>query len=169
MDFTTPTEGRCVTQQHEFLYEASSVKTVIPRIPGALIIHLLLCKATSDQSYATRHVWWYYDLCVAKFQRPLLIKVQRGNPHTRVKLRDNLMTHILKWSRRLHFRVIWKKLLCGVLAETKMYSAWWLIAYWISEKTGRTHYWEWIETAGSYKPSLIHFQFVFIITENINT
>lgn len=45
--------------------------------------------------------------------------IQYKNPYTSVKLQDNLMSCILKWSKRLYFCVIWKNLLCGVWNRQK--------------------------------------------------
>lgn len=39
------------------------------------------------------------------------------NPYTSVKLQDNLMPCVLKWSKCLYFCVIWKDLISGIMAR----------------------------------------------------
>lgn len=123
----------------------------------ALIIRLLFYIETSDQSYAAWHVWYNYDLCIAKknsksnFDQSDVI--QWRNPHTSVKLLDNLMSCVLRWSKSLYFCVIMKEPAQWHFGKKQKYiRASRVIAFWISEK---------LKAQRSGKTTRVNFKIVF--------
>lgn len=59
----------------------------------------------------------YCEISKSKCDQSDVIKCR--NPYTSVKLWDNLMPCMLKWSKHIYFCVIWKSLLNGMLASNR--------------------------------------------------
>ena len=90
--------------------------------------------------------------------------IQCRNPCTCVKLQDNLMSCMLKWSKSLYFCVIWKNLLNGSLARGR--NTFSLVRNCILNisKTESTFYLDSLEVARPEKSSLAYFWVVFTTT-----
>lgn len=65
-----------MANQMSFLHVSNARACGALWLSEALITRLLFYTETSDQSQAA---WQHYDLCIAKFQRAILIKVMSHN------------------------------------------------------------------------------------------